>query len=110
MLYSFATTQVVSADRRVALLWKHDRDRTVVYLFPLKVCVLVERDKTYVYLEDGPDTYLSALRTDAEKQTTVKILNHKYLVAWNHEVPRVLSYPEHLTDPLQIVSWLPEKI
>jgi hypothetical protein len=105
-LYSFSTTQVLSTKEHLALIWKHDKDKIILYVFPMNICALVEKHGMYIYLDDSLETYVSALHINNNEKSVRKIVNHKYLIAWNHELPIIKTFPKHLTKIIDVVNYL----
>lgn len=90
-------------NERVVVMWRLQNQKILLHIFPHNQHVLVDEKVVYLYLEeDEHETYVPAIQLGSN--TKRFIVHYKYLLEWCNESPKVLSYPKHLNDIIQILN------
>lgn len=106
LLYRLRSEHLLHGDvkDRFLLVWRLEDGRFLVHIFPHEAKLYIDGDTFFIYdNEDRDDTYVPAIRLNSLERGN--ILNYLYLQEWCEESPQIVSYPEHLTDIVDILNY-----
>lgn len=86
-------------------MWKLENKKLLLHIFPHNQHVLIDDKTIYLYLEEtNHETYVPAIKIgDNVKQY---IVNHRYVLEWSNENPKILTYPKHVNNVTDILNYI----